>query len=99
MYEIYCKVRDRLGLKDADIAREAGITKSTFSDWKNGRSCPKDEKLRKIAKVLGVSVEYLVDGKQSPGSSDPAEKMLISNFRNLSDTNKINLLKISEVIK
>ena len=64
MYEIYCKVRDRLGLKDADIAREAGITKSTFSDWKNGRSCPKDEKLRKIAKVLGVTVDYLKTGEE-----------------------------------
>ena len=64
MYEIYCKVRDRLGFKDADIAREAGITKSTFSDWKNGRSCPKDEKLRKIAKVLGVTVDYLKTGEE-----------------------------------
>lgn len=64
MYEIYCKVRDRLGIKDADVAREAGITKSTFSDWKNGRSCPKDEKLRKIAKVLGVTVDYLKTGEE-----------------------------------
>ena len=64
MYEIYCKVRNQLGLKDADVARETGITKSTFSDWKNGRSCPKDEKLRKIANCLGVSVEYLKTGEE-----------------------------------
>lgn len=47
MYEIYCKLRDDRGMKDADVARETGITKSTFSDWKNGRSKPKDAKLKK----------------------------------------------------
>ena len=41
MYEIYCKLRDARNMKDADVARETGITKSTFSDWKNGRSNPK----------------------------------------------------------
>ena len=30
MYEIYCKLRDSLGLKDADIVKATGITKSTF---------------------------------------------------------------------
>ena len=49
MYEIYCELRDARGMKDADVARETGITKSTFSDWKNGRSNPKDTKLQKIA--------------------------------------------------
>ena len=48
MYEIYCKLRDLKGMKDSDVARETGISKSTFSDWKSGRSNPKDEKLRKI---------------------------------------------------
>lgn len=65
MYEIYCKLRDERGLKDADVARETGITKSTFTDWKNGRSEPKDAKLKKIADLFGVSVQYLRDGEES----------------------------------
>lgn len=64
MYEIYCELRDARGMKDADVARETGITKSTFSDWKNGRSNPKDAKLQKIADLFGVSVEYLRTGKE-----------------------------------
>ena len=64
MYEIYCKLRDERGLKDADVARETGITKSTFTDWKNGRSEPKDAKLKKIADLFGVSVQYLRDGEE-----------------------------------
>lgn len=67
MYEIYCKLRDAKGMKDSDVARETGITKSTFSDWKNGRSNPKDAKLQKIADLFGVSVEYIRTGKEKEG--------------------------------
>lgn len=62
MYEIYCKLRDAKGYKDADVARGTGITKSTFSDWKNGRSSPKQDKLQKIADFFGVSIDYLRTG-------------------------------------
>lgn len=65
MYEIYCKLRDSLGLKDADIVKATGITKSTFSDWKSGRSKPKQEKLQKIADFFSVSLEYLMTGQES----------------------------------
>lgn len=67
MYEIYCKLRDAKGMKDADVARETGITKSTFSDWKNGRINPKDAKLQKIADLFGVSVEYIRTGEEKEG--------------------------------
>lgn len=64
MYEIYCKLRDEHGVKDADVVRETGITKSTFSDWKNGRSKPKNDKLQKIADYFGVTLDYLTTGKE-----------------------------------
>lgn len=59
-YEIYAKIRDSLGLNDAKIAKLCGFGRSTFSDWKVGRSCPKTEKLQKIANALGVSYAELV---------------------------------------
>lgn len=74
MYEIYCKLRDSRNMKDADVARETGITKSTFSDWKNGRSSPKDAKLQKIADLFGVSVEYIRTGKEK----DDGEKYYLN---------------------
>lgn len=64
MYEIYCKLRDKKGVKDATVAKETGINKSTFSDWKSRRSAPKGEKLQKIADYFGVSIEYLTTGEQ-----------------------------------
>lgn len=70
MYEIYCKLRDAKGYKDADVARGTGITKSTFSDWKNGRSSPKQDKLQKIADFFGVSIDYLRTGA-NPEKNEP----------------------------
>lgn len=70
MYEIYCKLRDERNLKDADVVRETGITKSTFSDWKRGRSKPKNEKLQKIADFFNVSIEYLMTGEESADKNE-----------------------------
>ena len=67
MYEVYCKLRDLKGVKDADVVRATGITKSTFSDWKSGRSEPKKEKLQKIADFFDVSLDYLMTGEEQNG--------------------------------
>lgn len=59
MYENYERIRNTKGYKDSDVSKATGVAKSTFSDWKNGRSKPKTDKLIKIAKFLDVSVEQL----------------------------------------
>ncbi|KAK9680677.1 helix-turn-helix protein [Popillia japonica] len=73
MYENYRKLRDSRGYKDADVSRGTGIGKSTFSDWKSGRSEPGPAKMVKIANFLGVSTEYLVTGDM-PEESPPLTK-------------------------
>ena len=42
------------------VSKATGIPGSTFTDWKNGRSCPKSEKLRKIADFFGVGMDELL---------------------------------------
>ena len=71
MYEFYCKLRDSRGVKDSDVVKATGITKSTFSDWKSGRSNPKQDKLQKIADYFGVTVDYLLTGKNEPKEKAP----------------------------
>ena len=73
-YERYCKIRDSKGYSDSKIASMTGITKSTFTDWKNGRSKPKIEKLQKIASALDVSVDYLTTGKDTEKESVEGKK-------------------------
>lgn len=64
MYEIFLKLLDEKGVTAYKVGKETGIASSTFTDWKNGRSVPKQEKLQKIADYFGVSLEYLMTGKE-----------------------------------
>ena len=64
MYERYVELRDGKGMTDAAVAQASGITPSTFSDWKSGRSKPKTEKLMKIAAVLEVPLEAFFEEKE-----------------------------------
>ncbi|HHV13246.1 MAG TPA: helix-turn-helix transcriptional regulator [Clostridiales bacterium] len=67
MYERYAALRDERKLTNYKVAMGTGITKSTFSDWKKGRSNPKTDKLMKIANYLGVSLEELVNEEVKTG--------------------------------
>ena len=61
MYGRYVALREKKGVTDYRVAVETGITKSTFSDWKNGRSAPKIEKLALLAKYFDVPIEYFLE--------------------------------------
>lgn len=67
MYEIFEKILELKGLKPIDVANGTGIRKSSFTEWKNGKSKPNTEKMIKIAHFLDVSVEYLVTGEDVKG--------------------------------
>lgn len=51
------------------VSKATGISGSTFTDWKNGRSVPKIDKLKLIADHFDVPLAYML-GEDSGG--DPA---------------------------
>lgn len=57
MYTKYVELRDNKGITDYRVSIETGIPKSTFSDWKSGRSKPKVDKLILLAQYFGVSLD------------------------------------------
>lgn len=61
MYEKYLLLINKRGVTNYKVAKDTGITASTFSDWKSGRSKPKIEKLKILADYFGVSVSYFFD--------------------------------------
>ena len=73
MYEIYQILLDEKGLKNADVARATGISNMTLSDWKRGKSTPKQDKLKLIAEYFDVSVDYLLTGKSNNYTPEIAE--------------------------
>lgn len=61
MYDRYCKLRDERNITDYQVSKETQIAKSTFSDWKSGRSKPGAQKLLKLARYFNVPIEYFLE--------------------------------------
>lgn len=66
MYELFEKLLKQYGVTAYRVGKETGIPASTFSDWKKGKSKPKQEKLQKIADYFGVTLDYLTTGERDP---------------------------------
>ena len=59
----YAKFDELLRAKEVtvyQVAKATGIAASTFTDWKNGRSMPKADKLSRIAAFFGVGLDELL---------------------------------------
>lgn len=67
MYKIYCQLKEKKNVTDYQVAKDTGIPRSTFSEWKTGRYTPKNDKLQKIADYFGVTLEYLMTGEDRNG--------------------------------
>ena len=67
MYEVYASLRDARGLTDYQVCKATGIPTSSMSCWKTGKSSPKIEKLVKIARMLGVTVDDLLTPEMRGG--------------------------------
>lgn len=68
MYEIFEQLLQKYGVTSYKIAKEAGVTQTALSNWKTGRSTPTAKTLQKIADYFGVTVDYLMTGKDEKPS-------------------------------
>lgn len=64
MYEIFEKLLKEHGVAAYRVAKETGVTTATLTSWKQGKYTPKPEKMQKIADYFGVSLTYLMTGKE-----------------------------------
>ncbi len=66
MYEIFEQLLQKFGITAYKVSKATGVTQSTLSDWKRGRSTPKTDNMKKIADYFGVTVDYLMNGEEEP---------------------------------
>ena len=75
------------------ISGQIGVPFGTFKKWMTRKTYPNLKEGAEIAKLLGVSAEYLVTGTEPNGDIlDHSERKLISAYRKLSSTDKENTL-------
>lgn len=72
MYDIFEKLCETNKVTPYRVCKETGITTATISNWKAGRYIPKQDKMQKIADYFGVTLDYLLTGKEFDGNMKSA---------------------------
>ena len=86
--------------KQSDLARFLDVRVATISEWKRNRCTPSVSVIGKIAEFLGVSVDYLVTGKEYAPTPSQTVNQGIFGDRNHNNTVTINgnvPLEVSEI--
>ena len=71
-YRRFCELLELNNTTVYRVSKSTGISASTFTDWKNGRSVPKTDKMKRIADYFGISLDYLL------GSNDDSDSAQVS---------------------
>ena len=73
MYEIFEKLLKQFNVSTYQVSKATGISQSTFSNWKSRRNLISTEKGKLIAEYFGISLDYLMTGKEniSDTSNEP----------------------------
>lgn len=91
MYSIFEQLLQKHGVSAYKISKDTGISQVTLSNWKNGRSTPKQDKLKLIADYFGVSLNYLMGLEDKDiyenelEAKNPTEKELLLLCRKVND--------------
>lgn len=65
MYDKFEKLLKEKNVTPYRVHKETGISTATLSDWKNGKSQPKKDKIEKICEYFGVPVSYFYEDSTS----------------------------------
>lgn len=76
-------------LTQKELAEDLGLRRPTLSDWKKNGAVPAADICLRIAEYLGVSVEWLVTGKESSLTTE--EKTLLKQWKILTPDQKDTL--------
>lgn len=74
MYEIFLQLLHAYGITSADVCRATGIREQTISNWKRRRNYLSFDTAILIADYFGVSLDYLMRGKNLPPAAVPKSK-------------------------
>lgn len=71
MYEVFEQLLQKFNVTTYQVSKATGIAQSTFSSWKTRKNLISGEKAKKIADYFGVTVDYLMTGKEEISKKEP----------------------------
>lgn len=98
------------GMTQADLSRASGISTGLISQWKKRMQSPSAEKLKLVADVFGVTVDYLINGdpekNELPATNEELDKelegiefALWGEVHNLTPEEKKDVIRFAKFIK
>ena len=87
-------------MSQAEAASKLGIPQSSYSGYESGTRRIQISMIKKIADTYGVTVDYLLGTPApcDPLQLTPQEYQLIMKFRNMSESEKVMLLRSAGVV-
>ncbi len=79
MGEIISTLRKEKGMTQKELAEMLYITDKAVSKWERDIACPETQTIPKLAEILGVSVEELLNAKTAPAP----ERSKVKDYVNL----------------
>jgi len=78
-YDRFCELLELNNTTVYRVSKATGISASTFTDWKNGRSVPKTDKMKRIADHFGISLDSLLgsDTATENGYANTNERKMV----------------------
>ena len=77
MGEVISFHRKEQGMTQAELAEKMNVTDKAVSKWERNFSCPDVNSLPKLAEVLNITVEELLNAKKA-GEENKGEKRIIN---------------------
>ena len=111
MYSVFEMLCEKNGVTPYKVGKETKIATSTLSDWKNGKSTPKQDKLKLIADYFSVSVDYLMTGEETRLTVEQASidvqlarqqkriKEYMLKFANLSEDKRNQIMSLIDMLE
>lgn len=78
MGEIISTLRREKGMTQKELADMLNITDKAVSKWERDIACPDTQTIPKLAEILGVSVEELMNAKSAPVTGHKGAGYLIN---------------------
>lgn len=92
-----------LHMTQKEFSRQTGIAESTISDWKRKKLNPSADKLAIISKVLGISLDALLDTEKTSDSVivslSESETLILERYRMLDDVQKSRILAYAKTLQ
>lgn len=92
-------LRKEKGLTQEELATHMGVSPQAVSKWENDQTCPDISALPKLARLLGVSVDELLEGKAElpavrvlpPAERKPLTDMMLRVTVDSSDGDRVRV--------